>query len=519
MRKQTLYGKAARAAVLAGVEKIAAAVKVTLGPSGRNVLISQSMVVDYGVHSLPIHISKDGYTVTKGFDLDDPFEKAGVLMIKESAQKTVDQAGDGTTTTVILAEAIVKKAIELIDAGANPVELKRGIDKAVIEIVEQLKLMATPVKGNIDRIRQIATISANNDPEIGNLIASAFEKIGGEGIIDLEAGLSVNTEIKIADGYKWEKSWVHPLFITNREKQIVEFENPFILLYDKKITHHTQIQRGLELVIGTGRPILIVCEDADEEGLAFLVRNNIERRIQCCVVKAPAFHDKRREEMEDIAVLTGGSYISDAKGVNIKEIELENLGEARKVLVTKDETIIIGGLGEKTEIENVLNELRMNAAEKKNEDEKAPIEKRIAKLTGGVAVIQVGAATETEMKEKLDRFDDAVRAVKAAISEGFIVGGGTAFLRIKTSNEVINAVLSVPIQQICENAGVPAAQIITQVKGSTGNIGYNAKTDLIEDLLESGVIDPVKVLRCALVNAASSAGMIITTEALIADTL
>jgi len=522
MLKKVLYGKEARAKILDGVRKIAAAVKCTLGPQGRCVLISQSMVIDYGVHNLPIHVTKDGYTTTRAFEInDDPFEQAGVLMIKEAAQKSVDQAGDGTTTTVVLAEAIVEKAIEAINAGGNPVELKREIDKAVQEVIDQLKAMAIPIKGNIDRIRQIATISANNDAEMGDLIANAFEKIGEEGIIDLEAGQSVNTEIRIADGYKWDKSWVSPHFITNKEKQICEFEDPFILLYDKKITHHTQIVRALELVVGskTGSPLLIVCEDAIEEGLATLAINNLNGRIKVCVVKAPEFNEKRREAMEDIALLTGASYVSDINGIDIKVMEFEHLGRAKKVLVTKDETVIIGGIGDKSGVENLLNELKMNLTQAKNEDESAPIERRIAKLKGGVAVISVGAATETEMKEKLDRFDDAVRAVKAALSEGYIIGGGTAFLRIKTSSSIINDVLSAPFRQICENAGVDHVKIPNSVNFNDMNMGYNAKSDVVENLINAGVIDPAKVLRCAIANAASVAGMIITTEALICDTM
>lgn len=520
MLKKTLYGKEAREKLLSGVKKIAAAVKVTLGPMGRNVLISQSMVIDYGVRNLPIHVTKDGYTTTRAFQInDEPFEQAGVLMVQEAAQKSVDQAGDGTTTTVVLMEAIVSKAIEAIDKGGNPVELKRSIDKGVQEVVEQLKQMATPIKGNNDRIRQIATISANNDAEMGNLIADAFEKIGEEGIIDLEPGQSVNTEIRIADGYKWEKSWVSPAFISNKEKQICELENPLILLYDKRVTHHTQIVRALELTIQRSRPLLIVCEDAEGEGLATLAINNLQGRIKVCVVKAPEFNEKRREAMEDIALLTGATYVSDIRGVNISEIEFDHFGHAKKVTVTKDETIIIGGAGNKLAVENQLNELKMNLVDAKNEDEKYPIERRIAKLQGGVAVISVGAATETEMKEKLDRYDDAVRAVKAALSEGYIVGGGTAFLRIKTSSDIINDVLSEPFKQICKNAGVDHVKGPNPINFNDMNMGYNAKTDVIENLIDAGVIDPAKVLRCAITNAASSAGMIITTEALICDTM
>lgn len=520
MLKKVLYGTEARAKVLSGIVKIADAVVTTLGPQGRCVLISQSMVVDYGVHNLPIFVTKDGYRTTRAFEInDDPFEQAGVLMAKECAQKTVDMAGDGTSTSILLLRAIVAKAIEYIDKGGNPVEIKKNIDKGVQEVVEQLRQMATPIKGDNNRIRQIATISANNDAEMGALIADAFEKIGDEGIIDLEAGQSVNTEIRIADGYKWDKSWVSPHFITNKEKQVCEFENPIILLYDKKITHHTQIIRALELIQKTGRPLLIVCEDAEGEGLATLAINTLRGAFKICVVKAPEFNEKRREAMEDIAMLTGATYVSDIRGVNISEIEFDHFGHAKKVTITKDETIIIGGAGSKVALENQLNELKMNLVQAKNEDEKSPIERRIAKLQGGVAVISVGAATETEMKEKLDRYDDAVRAVKAALSEGFIVGGGTAFLRIVTSSDIINEVLTAPLRQICLNAGVDADAMLLQVGPALDNVGYNAKTDKIENLIDAGVIDPAKVLRCAITNAASIAGMVITTETLICDTL
>lgn len=517
MNKKTLYGKEARDKVLSGVNKISDAVCVTLGPSGRNVMVSQSMVVDYGVHSLPIEISKDGYRVTSRFDLDDPFEKAGVLMAKECAQKSVDQAGDGTTSTIVLMRAIVSQGMAAIDEGENPMELKKQIDKAVEYVLSELKKMATPIRGDIEKIRQIASVSANNDSSIGDLIAQAFEKIGEEGVIDIEAGSGVETEIKIADGYKWGNGWISPLFINNKEKQVCEFLEPYILLYEKKVTHHTQVEKALQVCMQNGKPMLIVCEDADEEGLAFLAMNTIQGRIKCCVVKSPSFGDNRREQMEDLAVFVGGTYISDSKGVGVREVGIPNFGQAKKVIVSKEETIIIGGESDKKVLENLLNELRMNLAQAKTEDEKYPIEKRIARLKGGVAVIQVGAATETEQKEKLDRFDDSVRATKAAVSEGYVAGGGSAFLRIKTGFSIIDEALSEPLRQICKNAGVDEESIIGKVKNS--NYGYNAKTNQIEDLVESGIIDPVKVLRCALQNAASSAGMMLTTECLIVDTL
>lgn len=519
MLKKTLFGADARAKMLSGVKKITDAIRVTLGPQGRNVVVAQSAVVDYGVHNLPLHITKDGATVARGFDLEDYFEKVGVMIIKECTFKTVDQAGDGTSSSAILAHAILEKGNQLIEKGANPMELKRQIDKAVELLTAQLKALSTPIKGNIDRIRQVATISANNDTEIGGWIADAFEKIGDEGIIDLEASKGVRTEIKISDGYKWGQSWVSPLFITNREKQIVEFENPLILIYHNRINHHTQIMKALEICQSCGSSLLIICEDAVEEGLAFMALNALQGRVRVCAVKSPAYGEDRRLELEDIALLTGGDYISDVRGINIKEIGLANLGVAKKVIVTKDETIIIGGDGDKKKIENHINELRMNLAQAKNEDERYPIEKRIARLKGGVAVIQVGAATETEMKEKLDRFDDAVRATKAAISEGYVAGGGTTYLRIRSGNEIVDYAMDMILKQICLNAGVDADQIIKQVKGAAGNIGYNAKTDRIEDLVESGVIDPTKVIRCALTNAASSASMILTTEAMIVDTM
>lgn len=519
MNKQVLYSKEARAKILDGVTKIVDAIRITLGPQGRNCIIAQSAVVDYGVHNLPLYITNDGFNIARNFDLMDYFEKVGVMIIKECTFKTVEQAGDGTSSCAILANAILEKGMPLIDNGANPMELKKQIDKAVENVISQLKTLSTPIKGDIDRIRNIATISANNDPEIGGWIADAFAKIGDEGIIDLEASKGVRTEIKISDGYKWDQSWTSPLFITNREKQLVEFENPLILIYHNRINHHTQIMKALEICQSSGKPLLIICEDAVEEGLAFMVLNTLQGRVRVCAVKSPAFGEDRRIEMEDIALLTGGDYISDVRGINIKESTINNFGTAKKVIVNKDETIIIGGGGDKEAIESHINELRMNLAEAKNEDEKFPIEKRIAKLKGGVAVIQVGAATETEMKEKLDRFDDAVRATKAAISEGYVAGGGTTYLRIRSGNEIVDYAMDMILKQICLNAGVDAEQIIKQVKGLSGNMGYNAKTDKIEDLVESGVIDPTKVIRCALTNAASSAGMILTTEAMIVDTM
>lgn len=558
MTKKTLYGTDARQKILEGVKKISAAVKVTLGPLGRNVIIAQSGIVNgYDVRSLPLHVSKDGYTVTKAFDLDDPFEKVGVLMIKECAQKSVDQSGDGTTTTCILAEAIFEKGMELVNAGANPLELKKGIDKAVEYVVAELKKMAIPVAGDVERIRQVATVSANNDKEIGDLIADAFAKIGDYGVINIEEAKGVETEVKVIEGVQIERGWISPYFVNNREKQICEFDNPLILLYQNRLTHHTQYQKAVELSVQMQRPLVIICEDADEEGLATLAMNNQQGRIRCCIIRSPFFGQQRLEAMEDIALATGGTFISDSKGLDIKEMDASWFGQCKRISVSKDETIIAEGVYEKEKFADFINELKMNLTQAKGDDEKEVIEKRIARLTGGIAVIYVGGATETEMKEKKDRVDDAVRATKAAIAEGYVCGGATAFVRcikkhiavnidaiptispeesIKIFNQtglltwesdesedslnvLINTVLLEPLRQICNNSGVDSNSIIKQVLSSNGNVGYNAKTDTIEDLVLSGIIDPVKVLRCALQNAASSAGMILTSECMIVDTL
>lgn len=519
MNKKVLYGKEAREKILAGINKIADAVAVTLGPKGRNVIISLADVVDYGIRNFPLHITKDGVTTARAFDVEDPFEKVGVLAVKEAAQKTVSQAGDGTTTTTVLLRAIVAEGMYRIDEGANPMEIKRGIDKVVEYAVGELKKMAVPVRGDIERIRQIATVSANNDSSIGDLIAQAFAKIGDDGVIDIESSKGVNTEIKLADGYKFGRGWLSHLFVNKKEKGTCEFENPLILLYDKRVTHHTQVQKALEISMQAGRPMLIICEDADQEGLAFLAMNTLQGRIQSCIVKAPDFGEQRRQSMDDIAMITGGHYFSDTHGVDVKkDVTLQLLGKAKKVIITKDETVIIGGEGNKESLFTLLTALRANLDQAKSEEEKEPIEKRIARLKGGVAVIEVGAATETEMNERLDRFDDAVRATKAAIAEGYVPGGGTAFLRIKFGEgESWNPLLE-PLRQICKNAGVDSEEIINTIFANQGAIGYNAIEHRVEDLIVSGIIDPVKVLRCSLQNAGSVAGMILTSEAVIADT-
>lgn len=526
MNKEVLYGKESRAKMLKGIQAITNAVKVTMGAMGKCVLIGEIAYHEGWQVPLPTKVSKDGYTVAKHFELQDSVENRGAMMIKEAATKTVEQAGDATTATCVLAESLITNGIKMIDEDkANSQQLKKGMDLALSEVLDGLKELSTPVKGNIDRIRQIATVSANNDSSIGNLIADAFAKIGDEGVLNIEASQGTQTEIKLTDGYKFERGWISPLFVTNRSKETCEFDNPLILLYQNKVTHHTQIQRAVDISMHQQRPLLIIAEDCDEEGLAYLAINNHRKSIVVCAVKAPEFGDLRREAMEDIALLTGGTYISDIRGIDIKEdLEFKHFGQAKKVIISKTETIIIGGNRDESKFDEFIADLKMNLAQAKTENDKAPIEKRIAQLNSSVAVIQVGAATETELNEKMDRVDDAVRATKAAISEGFVAGGGTAFLRIKIKNDgtdepgiemgkqLVRQALSAPLFQICENAGVNADKIYTQVKGETGNIGYNALTDKVVDMVDAGIIDSTKALRCALTNAVSVAGMVLTSE-------
>lgn len=525
MNKEILYGKESRDKMLKGIQAITNAVKVTMGAAGKCVLIGEMVYHDGWQVQLPTKVTKDGWTVTKYFELQDAVENRGAMMIKEAASKTVEQAGDATTCTCVIAESLITNGMKLIDAGANSQLLKKGMDIGLELALGELKELSTPVKGNVERIRQIATVSSNNDKIIGDLIADAFEKIGDEGVINIEASQGTETEIKLTDGYKFERGWISPLFVTNRAKETCEFENPIIMLYEKKITHHTQIQRAVDISLQRQRPLLIISEDCDEEGLAYLAINNHRKNIFVCAVKSPEFGELRRDSMEDIALLTGGTYISDIRGIDLKEdLQFEHFGQAKKVIISKSETIIIGGSKNEKQFTEFVNDLKMNLAQAKTETEKYPIEKRIAQLNSSIAVIQVGAATETELNEKIDRVDDAVRATKAAISEGFVAGGGTAFLRIKIYNDgsdeqniekgkqLIRDSLSAPFYQICENAGVNASKIYTEVRSETGAIGYNVLTDQLEDLVESGIIDSTKALRCALTNAVSVAGMVLTSE-------
>jgi chaperonin GroEL len=524
MIKEVLFGSDSRAKLLSGVQKITKAVAVTMGAAGRCVLIGEATYGNDGLVNLPTKVTKDGVTVARHFSLSDGVENRGAMLIIEAATKTMQEAGDSTTATCVLAESLITNGMKLIDEGANSQQLKKGMDKALEYIVDELKKMSTPVKGDIERIRQIATVSANNDKVIGDLIADAYSKIGDAGIIDIEASNGVATEIKISDGFKIDRGWISPLFVNNAAKEICEYDNPLILLYDKKVTHHTQIEKAIGISIQENKPLLIICEDAEEEGLAYLAINTYQKRFRACAIKSPEFGNLRREWMEDIALTTGGDYVSDLHGLDIKEVELSNFGQAEKVIISNTETVIKGGKKNQEKFDEFIADLQMNLVQAKTEDEKYPIEKRIARLKSSVATIQVGAATETELKEKLDRVDDSVRATRAAISEGFLAGGGTAFLRIGVYKDgsslndfdkgerLLHLALQTPLLQICENAGVDGIDIFKQVKKSTGNIGYNALTGEIVDMVEAGIIDSTKALRCALVNAVSVAGMVLTSE-------
>jgi len=511
---QIIYGKDARQKLKAGVDKVADAVCVTLGPAGKCVVMGKSIPTPQGVQHYTPEVSKDGVSVARHIILDDHLENIGAMLIKDAAEKTMSSAGDGTSTTCLLTRALVEKAISKIDEGVNPVELKRDLDKECAYIVDQLKNMAIPVAGDIEKIRQIATVSANNDSSIGDLIAEAFQKIGMDGMIDIEEAKGVKTEIKVTDGFKFNRGWLSPYFITNQTKNECELTNPYILLYDKKLSQLKPLENILGQILQEQRSLLIVCDDADGEALAGLAMNAVQGRLRSCIVRCPEFTETKREAMEDLAVVTGATYMSDEKGVELKNITLIQLGNAAKVVVGKEETIIISGDKNKEALTDLLNNLKMNLVSAEGE-EKEKIEKRIAKLQGGIAVLSVGAPTEAEMNERKDRCDDAVRATKAAIAEGYVPGAGTAFLRIENiNNPILKEVLKAPLRQICINAGANEEQVLKQVMGLKNSMGYNAKIDKIEDLIESGIIDPVKVLRCSLENAVSAAGMIITSEAL-----
>ena len=523
MAKQVKYDVEARDALKKGVDTLANAVKVTLGPKGRNVIIEKK----FGSPA----ITKDGVTVAKEIDLKDPLENMGAQMVKEVASKTADQAGDGTTTATVLAQAIVAPGIKSVAAGANPMDIKRGIDKAVAAVVTNLKSQSQTVGSDNNKIKQVASISANNDEVIGSLIAQAMEKVGNDGVITVEEAKGTETEVKTVEGMQFDRGYLSPYFVTNSDKMEAELENPYILIYDKKISNMKELLPILEKQVQTGKPLLIIAEDLDGEALATLVVNKIRGSLKVAAVKAPGFGDRRKAMLEDIAILTGGTVISEERGYKLENAELEYLGQAEKVVVDKDNTTVINGSGDVEDIKARVTQIRSQIETTTSDYDREKLQERLAKLSGGVAVLYVGATTEVEMKEKKDRVDDALHATRAAVEEGIVAGGGVAFIRatsalndLKGVNEdeqigidIIKRAIEEPLRQICSNAGIEGAVIVQKVKEATADFGYNARTDKFENLIGAGVIDPTKVSRVALENAASVASMLLTTEAVLAD--
>lgn len=523
MSKEIKFNIKAREELKNGVDALADAVKVTLGPKGRNVIIEKK----FGAP----HITKDGVTVAREIELEDPFQNMGAQLVKEVASKTGDQAGDGTTTATVLAQAIVNVGLKNVAAGANPMDLKRGIDKAVSVVVEQIKAQSQEVDNDMDKIENVARISANNDEEIGRLIAEAMEKVKTEGVITVEEAKGTETSVDVVEGMQFDRGYISPYFVTNSEKMECEMDSPYILLYDKKISNLKDMLPILEAVAQSGRPLLIIAEDVDNEALATLVVNRLRGSLKICAVKAPGFGDRRKEMLEDIAILTGGTVISEMKGMQLSQATVNDLGTAEKVTVNKDNTIIVNGAGSKEAIANRVAQIKAQIETTTSNYDKEKLHERLAKLAGGVAVLYIGAPSEVEMKEKKDRVDDALSATRAAIAEGIVPGGGVAYIRclpaldeLKGSNDdentgiqIIRRAIEEPLRQIVDNAGVEGAVILQKVKEGSGDYGYNARTDTFENFFATGVIDPAKVTRVALENAASIAGMFLTTECVIAD--
>jgi chaperonin GroEL len=523
MAKQVKYNVEARDALKRGVDILANAVKVTLGPKGRNVIIDKKF-------GSPI-ITKDGVTVAKEIELKDSLENMGAQMVKEVASKTADIAGDGTTTATVLAQAIVTAGIKNVAAGANPMDLKRGIDKAVAAVVTNLKQQSQTVGEDNNKIKQVASISANNDEVIGSLIAEAMGKVGKDGVITVEEAKGTETEVKTVEGMQFDRGYLSPYFVTNADKMEAELENPYILIYDKKISSMKELLPVLEKQVQTGKPLLIIAEDLDGEALATLVVNKIRGSLKVVAVKAPGFGDRRKAMLEDIAILTGGTVISEERGYKLENADLSYLGTAEKIVVDKDNTTVINGAGQTEEIKNRVNQIKSQIESTTSDYDREKLQERLAKLSGGVAVLYVGAATEVEMKEKKDRVDDALHATRAAVEEGIVAGGGVAFIRaveslkdLKGENEdentgiqIIRRAIEEPLRQICENAGIEGSIVVQKVKEGTADFGYNARTDKYENLIGAGVIDPTKVGRVALENAASIAAMLLTTECVLAD--
>jgi chaperonin GroEL len=523
MSKQVKYNVEARDALKRGVDILANAVKVTLGPKGRNVIIDKK----FGSPA----ITKDGVTVAKEIELKDPIENMGAQMVKEVASKTADIAGDGTTTATVLAQAIVTAGIKNVAAGANPMDLKRGIDKAVAAIVENLRQQSQTVGEDNNKIKQVASISANNDEVIGSLIAEAMGKVGKDGVITVEEAKGTETEVKTVEGMQFDRGYLSPYFVTNADKMEAELENPYILIYDKKISNMKELLPVLEKQVQTGKPLLIIAEDLDGEALATLVVNKIRGSLKVAAVKAPGFGDRRKAMLEDIAILTGGTVISEERGYKLENADLSYLGTAEKVVIDKDNTTVINGAGQPDDIKSRVSQIKAQIETTTSDYDKEKLQERLAKLAGGVAVLYVGAASEVEMKEKKDRVDDALHATRAAVEEGIVAGGGVAFIRaiealegMKGSNEdettgiaIVKRAVEEPLRQICQNAGIEGSIIVQKVKEGSADFGYNARTDVYENLIAAGVIDPTKVSRVALENAASIAAMLLTTECVLAD--
>jgi len=523
MAKQVRYNVEARDALKRGVDILANAVKVTLGPKGRHVIIDKK----FGSPS----ITKDGVTVAKEIELKDPIENMGAQMVKEVASKTADIAGDGTTTATVLAQAIVTAGIKNVAAGANPMDLKRGIDKAVAVVVEDLKKQSKTIGEDNNKIKQVAAISANNDELIGALIAEAMEKVGKDGVITVEEAKGTETEVKTVEGMQFDRGYLSPYFVTNADKMEVELDNPYILIYDKKISSMKELLPILEKQVQTGKPLLIIAEDLDGEALATLVVNKIRGSLKVAAVKAPGFGDRRKAMLEDIAILTGGTLISEERGFKLENADLSYLGTAEKIIVDKDNTTIINGAGSTDEIKARVGQIKSQIESTTSDYDKEKLQERLAKLSGGVAVLYIGAASEVEMKEKKDRVDDALHATRAAVEEGIVAGGGVAFIRavaaladLKGENEdentgiqIIRRAIEEPLRQICENAGIEGSIVVQKVKEGKSDFGYNARTDKYENLIAAGVIDPTKVGRVALEHAASIAAMLLTTECVLAD--
>ena len=523
MAKEILFNIDARDQLKKGVDALANAVKVTLGPKGRNVIIEKK----FGAP----HITKDGVTVAKEIELADAYQNTGAQLVKEVASKTGDDAGDGTTTATVLAQAIVAEGLKNVTAGASPMDIKRGIDKAVAKVVESIKSQAETVGDNYDKIEQVATISANNDPVIGKLIADAMRKVSKDGVITIEEAKGTDTTIGVVEGMQFDRGYLSAYFVTNTEKMECEMEKPYILIYDKKISNLKDFLPILEPAVQTGRPLLVIAEDVDSEALTTLVVNRLRSQLKICAVKAPGFGDRRKEMLEDIAILTGGVVISEEKGLKLEQATIEMLGTADKVTVSKDYTTIVNGAGVKENIKERCDQIKAQIVATKSDYDREKLQERLAKLSGGVAVLYVGAASEVEMKEKKDRVDDALRATRAAIEEGIIPGGGVAYIRAIDSLEgltgdnadettgigIIKRAIEEPLREIVANAGKEGAVVVQKVREGKGDFGYNARTDVYENLHAAGVVDPAKVARVALENAASIAGMFLTTECVIVE--